>query len=156
MLNRNILVLGEPTLSERAALFNWGLRVGGALLMGVRVGLGRSVRHWSMLPVTIAGVLLAAGVALASVDPASAPDSHRQAALLVFLGGWFTCALFTAALWLAKPARLARWLAVPSWPATLTFAIFLWLPSLLEGSVFVAVTAWVLTFCWSTFSPFRL
>lgn len=64
LYRRNISALGEPTLSEWAALFNWdwGLRVGGVLLMGVRVGLGGSVRHWSMLPVTIAGVLLAAGV----------------------------------------------------------------------------------------------
>lgn len=40
LYRRNISALGEPTLSEWAALFNWdwGLRVGGALLMGLGSG----------------------------------------------------------------------------------------------------------------------
>lgn len=171
ILNRNISALGEPAFSEWAVLFNWGLRMGGILLMGFMVGLGRYVRHWSMLPVTVAGIIMAGGVVLVGVYPASQPDGHRQAAMFVFLGGWSTFALFTAALWLAKPPRLALWLAVPSLLAMFTFAVFLllppfrfersyrvlflgppgderpflWLPSLLEWSVFISVAAWVLT-----------
>jgi hypothetical membrane protein len=170
MLNRDISALGEPALTKRAPLFNWGLMVGGALLVGFVVGLALSIRHPAMVLVACAGVFMALGVVMAGLFPVTRPSHHQFAALTTFAGGLCTFALFTATVLVVGQDKLAKWLALPSFVAMMAFCLFLvlpyslygnpytvffagppgperprlWLPSLLEWTILLAVVAWVL------------
>jgi hypothetical membrane protein len=170
IMNRHISALGEPYLSEWAALFNWGLVVGGAFLVLFMMGLGLYVNHPFMLLPMSSGIITAFGVILVGIFPASYMLYHKAAALVFFLSGWTTFVLFTAALLWTDQPRLAKWLVLPSALNVLIFTFFVavpfalyddpvgtffvgppgpdyptvWLPALLEWSVLLSVTTWIL------------
>jgi hypothetical protein len=171
VLNRKISTLGKPEFSAWDTLFNWGLQVGGLLLMGFIIGLSIYVGRRAMLMVALAGVVMAGGVVLVGVCPVTQPQCHRLAAQIVFFSGATTVLLFTLILLLVDQNKLSKWLAVPSAVASAAFASFvlilyflyehpqrvfiqgppgeelpyLWLPSLLEWLVFFTVIIWILT-----------
>jgi hypothetical protein len=135
--------------------------------------LGLYVDNWYMLLAIIPGVTTAIGVALVGVYPLSQPFHHKIVAIVVFVGGCVTFALFTLAILLIDQKKLARWLAWPSLAALLAFGLFLllppfqhgfsfhvlfagppgyqrpylWWPSLLEWLTYITVLVWVLIIC---------
>jgi hypothetical protein len=156
-LNRKVSTLGQPEFSGWAMLFNWGLKVGGLLLIVFILGLSLYVGTWSMMLLTISGVLMAGGVVFVGICPVTQPQCHKLAAATVFYSGVTTTTLFTVIVLLVSQDKLAKWLALPSTIASLAFVTFavtlyvqykqplrvfikgpsderpyLWLPSLLE------------------------
>jgi hypothetical membrane protein len=170
ILNRNISDLGKPTVSELAAVFNWGLSMGGLFLTLFMVGLTLFARSRRMYLVGLAGVVAAIGVIFVGVYPVTQFYYHTIAAFTFFLSGSVTFTFFTLTVLFNHPERLSRWLAIPGLIAMLAFALFLglpqylyenphrafvlgppgpnrpifWLPSLLEWVVFLVVASWVL------------
>ena len=170
-LNRNISALGHPNFSEWAILFNWSLRIGGSLLIGFMLGLSHYVRHWAMWIITLTGLGTTGGLVWVGICPATEQACHKAAALTVFASGFLTTTSFTAMLLFTHQRQLPKWLALPSALAILAFILFLlipvytydnayrvffrgptaqdrpflWLPSLLEWIVFLAIVAWILS-----------
>jgi hypothetical membrane protein len=170
LLNRNISDLGKPSVSELAALFNWGLSIGGLFLLLFMISLSLFVRDRGMYLVGLTGVVAAIGVIFVGVYPVTQFYYHKIAALTFFFSGAITFTLFTLTILLSNPERLSRWLVIPGFITILAFVLFLglpqylyknphrayvlgppgpnrpilWLPSLLEWVVFLMVAVWVL------------
>ena len=174
VLNHNISDLGKPYVSQLATFFNWGLRIGGLFLAGFMIGLSFYVQHPRVRIVALPGAVAAVGVIFIGVYPVSEFYYHRTAAEVFFVTGMITFAAFTVVILSTKQSQLAKWLAIPSFIATLAFIAFVllplylyrvlgrayilgppgpgrpifWLPSLLEWFVFLTVAAWVLIVSW--------
>lgn len=172
LLNRNISDLGKPAVSTFAWLFNGGLMLGGLFLVGFMVGLSLCAGNAVLRFVALTGVIATVAVIFVGLFPVTQFYYHRNAAMIFFIGGSLTFALFTLMILVTDQRHFARWLALPSFAATLAFALFLslplylyenplqayvlgppgpdrpifWLPSLLEWLVFVSVALWVLLF----------
>lgn len=171
VLNRKISTLGKPQYSKWAMLFNWGLQIGGFVLMVFIVSLSLYVKRRAIIVVTVAGLVMAGAVAVVGICPVTEPDCHRVAAQVTFFSGAVSTFSFTIVLLYSKPTKLAQWLVVPSGIASAAFVAFvailaalyenpqkvfirgplgdvrpvLWVPALLEWLVFTTVVIWLFT-----------
>ena len=172
-LNHNISELGETTVSELAWVFNVGLILAGLAFVVFMVGLGHYARTRAMTVISLIGAVAALGISAVGLFPIGPPEAlanHTLAALTFFLGGFVFTLAFTIYVLASDQHAFPKWLAVASGLASLSFLLFLflpslvmdvdrdtmlegpsgpdrptfWLPSFLEWMIMFATVAWIL------------
>ncbi|NJN18645.1 MAG: DUF998 domain-containing protein [Oscillochloris sp.] len=170
LFNQNVSDLGRPSISALAEYFNGSLQLGGALLALFSLGLLVYVRRPILCLAAFTGIISASGIILVGMFPASVWQVHKFAFAIFFFSGMLMLMLATVSLIRRDHGRVRQLLAVPSGLGLLVYglALFLpivlyqhpldafvsgppgenrpdiWLPSLLEWSVFFATAGWVL------------
>jgi hypothetical protein len=99
-LNHFISELGEVEISKRAAVFNFGMVIGGALFLPFIAGLGIILGTiWAYIGMA-AGLLAAISSILVGVFSMDRLEPHRKAAMTFFRSGLVTVLFFTIAVFL--------------------------------------------------------
>jgi hypothetical membrane protein len=105
-LNHFISELGEAGVSARAQVFNYGLIVGGALLIPFVIGFGVVLSSvWAILA-TVAGVWAAVSCILVGMFPMNNLEPHIKAAVSYFRSGLVMMLLFGIAILMQPPGRV--------------------------------------------------
>ncbi len=141
-LNHFISELGETGVSSRAWIFNYGLIVGGVLLVPFVIGYGIVLENvWAVLG-AVAGVWATISCVLVGMFPMNNLDPHIKAATSYFRSGLAMVFLFGVAV-LAQPAgavNVSRWASLASLLAVLAYGSFLFLGRLPENAPAEAAT----------------
>ena len=103
ILNHFISELGEVGVSRLAALFNWGLIVGGLVLIPFLVGMGLALGSlWGKIAL-IVGIWTALSCAAVGIFPMNHMKSHSWVAMSYFRSGLVTVLLFSIAVFTQSP-----------------------------------------------------
>ena len=135
LMNHFVSELGELGVSELAAVFNWGLILGGSLTTIFMVYLASQIDHWVKYPLGILSVYTTVNGALVGVYPMNFLEPHIQVAMRFFNLGMLISFLYSLLFLLTKWHPFPRWMAAPGLLNAGFFAWFLNYPSEMNSDV---------------------
>lgn len=131
-MNHFVSELGEEGVSKRAAVFNYGLIISGALLAVFFVQLGRSFGTTAGYVLVGAGALMSAFIMLVGVFPMNKIKPHIGVATVAFFGGAAAFAALGTAILTDPQIQLPLGFAVASYAVSLNFILFILIPTAIE------------------------
>jgi hypothetical protein len=131
ILNYFVSELGNMVESPLAAVFNYGLILGGSFLALFMIGLYFLVENKSIKIASIIGIFSAISTICVGIFPMNTLIPHAIAAMGFFYGGMFTVIIFTVSILLKKATivsktsfRIPIWIGIVGIIVSVFFVLF--------------------------------
>lgn len=138
--NHFISELGQRGVSESAPVFNTGLIIGGLFLALFMLGLGLYFKRIYAYAASAVGIVCGIACSLVGVFPMNNMAVHVKVAMTFFRGGLIAILLFTVIIIFDRQKKISRWMMMPGIITVLAFALFLYLPKILEPGMGVTLS----------------
>ena len=129
LANHFVSELGELGVSEGAAVFNWGLIIGGIFTTIFMGYLAFQVKHWLRYPLGLISTYATVNGALVGVYPMNFIEPHIRVAMSFFNLGLIVTFLYSLFFLFSRKHPFPRWVAVPGFINAAAFAWFLYFPA---------------------------
>ncbi len=167
ILNHFISELGNPYKSSYHYIYNYGLMIGGFLLVPFVIYLGKYLNTPLGYLATIIGSISMASLIALGLLPEHKVYPHLIAALTFFIGSALGIGLFGISIWRNKKNKFPKYFSIISFLTVICFILFLLMPkeelkkvmkdplnhirpdywglAIFEWLFFICVTIWALT-----------
>lgn len=134
-LNHFVSELGEIGVSDAAWAFNAGLIGGGILNALFLIYLASQIKHWARYPLGFLGLITSIFGGLVGIYPMNSLKQHLFVALTFFDLGLAVALLYSIFILISSKHPFPKWLAVPGFVNTISFAVFIFFPSNFDSGV---------------------
>lgn len=142
LLNHFVSELGETPWSPMAWVFNYGLILGGTLVLIFMITLWPILKGWLGKLIVVVGVITSLSGSLVGLYPMDNLAPHINVALTFFYAGLLMTVLFSVFVFTKQNEKFPRWMAVPGLISFFCFYAFLFLtdPIVPEGTAFEGIS----------------